>query len=158
MAGFRADRLRLVREFRGLSQNELASRSGVDVSRINRYEKGAAEPSSRLLGQLADALDFTADFLLGRDNFDGLPIRELAARESFELFGRRASVAETDRERLRRMIPHERAPKTVDEWIAIHELTATQKKRAAHSASPAAVQPSVKSRRHKLKAVPKKRS
>lgn len=159
MAGFRADRLRLVREFRGLSQNDLASRSGVNVSRINRYEKGTAEPSSRLLGQLADALDFTTDFLLGRDNFDGRPIRELAVRESFELFLRRTFLAETDRERLRRMIAHERAPKTVDEWTAIHELTATRKTPAAHHrASQAPSQPSGRSPQRNLKAVPKKRS
>ena len=158
MAGFRADRLRLVREFRGQSQNELASRSGVDVSRINRYEKNAAEPSSRLLGRLADALDVTADFLLGRDDFDGRPIREIAARESFELFVRRASVAATDHERLWRMIPHERAPKTVDEWTAIHELTATRKNLAARGrASQAQPEPPVKSQRHNLKAVLKKR-
>lgn len=158
MAGFRADRLRGVREFRGLSQNELAARSGVNVSRINRYEKGTAEPSSRLLGQLADAVDFTTDFLLGRDNFDGRPIRELAVQESFQLFLRRTSLAETDRERLRRMVTHDRAPKTVHDWTAIHELTATRKAPAAdHRASHASSQPSGRSPRRNLKAVPKKR-
>jgi transcriptional regulator with XRE-family HTH domain len=159
MSGFRADRLSVIREFRGLSQNDLASRSGVDVSRISRYEKNGEEPSSRILGQLADALDLTADFLLGRDNFDGRPLRELAVRESFELFVRRASVAETDRERLLRMVAHERAPKTVDEWTAIHELTTTRKKLAAHSrAAHAPTPPPARSQQHNLKAVSKKRS
>lgn len=133
MAGFRADRLRLVREFRGLSQNELASRSGVDVSRINRYEKDGAEPSGRTLAQLADALDVTTDFLLGRDSFDSRPMREVAVRESFALFVRRVAMPDSEHERLRRMTAHERAPQTVADWTALYELTTVRRKGVSRS-------------------------
>ena len=44
LAAIHADRLHAIREFRGLSQNELASQSGVSVSRISRYEKDGEEP------------------------------------------------------------------------------------------------------------------
>lgn len=158
MTGFRADRLHLVREFRGLSQNELASRSGVDVSRINRYEKDGAEPSGRTLAQLADALDVTTDFLLGRDSFDGQPMCEVAVRESFELFVRRVPLPESEHERLRRMTAHERAPQTVADWTALYELTAVGRKRLSRSKTGyASARPFIAPQR-RLKAVQTKRS
>ena len=156
MAGFRADRLRLVREFRRLSQNELASRSGVNVSQINRYEKDGTKPSGRALAQLADALDFTTDFLLGRDSFDARPIRQLAVRESFELFARRVPMADSDADRLRRMTTHERAPQTVADWTTLYELTMVQNKRGSRKKQSPTL-PSTEPQRS-LKAVPKKRS
>ncbi|MXX05287.1 MAG: helix-turn-helix transcriptional regulator [Acidimicrobiia bacterium] len=60
------ERLRAAREMRELSQSELAKRSGMQASAISHFETGARKPSFDNLRRLADALDVTTDYLLGR--------------------------------------------------------------------------------------------
>ncbi len=64
---FRA-RLRAAREFRGLSQGELAIRAGLQASAVSHFETGTRKPSFDNLKRLADALRVTTDYLLGRTN------------------------------------------------------------------------------------------
>lgn len=60
------DRLRKAREYRGLNQAELAERAGLQPSAISHFETGARKPSFDNLRLLADTLDVTTDYLLGR--------------------------------------------------------------------------------------------
>ena len=60
------DRLRTAREKRGHSQGELANRAGFQASAISHFETGTRRPSFDNLRRLADALDVTTDYLLGR--------------------------------------------------------------------------------------------
>lgn len=60
------DRLRCAREYRGLTQGELADRAGLQPSAISHFETGARKPSFDNLRLLADTLDVTTDYLLGR--------------------------------------------------------------------------------------------
>jgi len=60
------ERLRAAREYRGLNQGELASRSGLQPSAISHFETGARKPSFDNLHLLAETLDVTIDYLLGR--------------------------------------------------------------------------------------------
>jgi transcriptional regulator with XRE-family HTH domain len=60
------DRLRCAREYRGLTQGELAKRAGLQPSAISHFETGGRKPSFDNLRLLADTLDVTTDFLLGR--------------------------------------------------------------------------------------------
>ena len=46
-----------LREGRGWTQAELASRCGVDQGDISRIERGATSPTARTLQRIADALD-----------------------------------------------------------------------------------------------------
>jgi ribosome-binding protein aMBF1 (putative translation factor) len=46
-----------LREKHGLTQAELAKRSGVDQGDISRIERGSAMPNERTLLRIADALD-----------------------------------------------------------------------------------------------------
>ena len=57
-----ATQLMALREKRGLTQTELAERSGVPQSEISRIERGSVHPTERTLVRLADALD--ADLVL----------------------------------------------------------------------------------------------
>lgn len=59
-------RLRAAREKRGLNQGELASRAGLQASAISHFETGTRKPSFDNLRRLADALEVTTDYLLGR--------------------------------------------------------------------------------------------
>lgn len=60
------ERLRAAREMRGLSQGGLATRSGLQASAISHFETGSRKPSFDNLRRLADALEVTTDYLLGR--------------------------------------------------------------------------------------------
>jgi transcriptional regulator with XRE-family HTH domain len=60
------DRLRCAREYRGLTQGELAERAGLQPSAISHFETGTRKPSFDNLRLLADTLDVTTDYLLGR--------------------------------------------------------------------------------------------
>jgi len=59
-------RLREARQLRKLSQHELAARAKVTPSIISHFETGSRKPSLHNFRQLADALDVTTDYLIGR--------------------------------------------------------------------------------------------
>lgn len=64
------DRLKAAREHRGLSQGELSKRTGLQASAISHFENQQRKPSFDNLRRLADALDVTTDYLVGRvDDF-----------------------------------------------------------------------------------------
>ena len=62
----RIDRLRTIREQRGLSQRELARLCGIGETQIRKYESGMVDPSATNLGLIAEALEVSTDYLLGR--------------------------------------------------------------------------------------------
>ena len=65
-------RLQAAREFRQLSQAELAKRAGLQASAISHFETGTRKPSFDNLKRLADALRVSTDYLLGRtDDIEG---------------------------------------------------------------------------------------
>ncbi len=59
-------RLKAARELRELSQGELAARTGLQPSAVSHFETGGRKPSFDNLRRLADALEVTTDYLLGR--------------------------------------------------------------------------------------------
>lgn len=62
---FRGDRLKLIRENRGLTQDDLNNRLGFGPAQIYRYETGKADPSPEILVRIAVELEVTTDWLLG---------------------------------------------------------------------------------------------
>lgn len=65
------DRLRRAREARGLSQLDLARKTGeagkgLQPAAISHFETGERSPSFENLRKLADALSVSVDYLLGR--------------------------------------------------------------------------------------------
>lgn len=62
---FRA-RLRKARDLRGWNQVDLAERAGMPASSIAHFEAGSRKPSFESLRRLANALEITTDYLLGR--------------------------------------------------------------------------------------------
>jgi transcriptional regulator with XRE-family HTH domain len=61
-------RLRQARELRDLNQSALAELAEMQASAISHFETGNRKPSFDNLRRLADALDVTTDYLLGRVN------------------------------------------------------------------------------------------
>ena len=66
MKGF-GNKLRRLREDRGLSQRELARLIGIGVMQINRYERGISVPSATVLPQISRLFQMTVDQLIGND-------------------------------------------------------------------------------------------
>jgi transcriptional regulator with XRE-family HTH domain len=62
---FKGDRLREIREKRGLSQRELAERCNISDLQVHRYEVGKNDPSASILGVMAGTLGVSTDYLLG---------------------------------------------------------------------------------------------
>lgn len=65
-----ARRLKVLRESRGISQEELARVLSVSASSIGMYEQGRREPDHDKLRALADYFSVSIDYLLGRDPID----------------------------------------------------------------------------------------
>jgi transcriptional regulator with XRE-family HTH domain len=68
----KTDRLREIRERRGISQRELARLCGFSEVMIYRYESGISDPSATNLTVIAEKLGVSTDYLLGlNDSPDG---------------------------------------------------------------------------------------
>jgi transcriptional regulator with XRE-family HTH domain len=63
---FNGDRLKLLREEKKMTQEELAKLFNVTDATINRYEKNQRQPDTDALNRFADFFDVTTDYLLGR--------------------------------------------------------------------------------------------
>jgi len=60
------DRLRRARENRGMSQADLGVKTGLQPAAVSHFETGQRAPSFDNLRKLADALNVSVDYLLGR--------------------------------------------------------------------------------------------
>lgn len=90
------DRLRIAREgLRGMSQVELAKATGLPPSSIAHFEGGGRKPSFDNLRKLANALNVTTDYLLGRvDEPDMAQAADPLARYGAKLTEENRSLAE----------------------------------------------------------------
>ena len=59
-------RLQSIRNQRDLSQEELAKKAGLQATAVSHFETGTRKPSFDNLRRLADALETTVDYLMGR--------------------------------------------------------------------------------------------
>lgn len=72
MATFR-ERLKLLREEKGLSQKALGKLLNLSQSAIAYYETGDKEPTQETLHRLADYFGVSVDYLLGRTDIREMP-------------------------------------------------------------------------------------
>lgn len=64
-----AERFKMARQMRGISQRELARRAGVSANAISKYERGLNVPSSGVLIRLSKALDVKIEYFLRPDTY-----------------------------------------------------------------------------------------
>jgi transcriptional regulator with XRE-family HTH domain len=86
------DRLRAARKLRALEQAELAAKAGLPPTSISHFESGARKPSFDNLRRLAQALNVTADYLMGRADEPGI------SRASDQLYRDIQKLTDEDRE------------------------------------------------------------
>lgn len=60
------NRIRKLREMRGLRQADVSAATGIDQKTLSNYETGKTNPDSYALVKLADFFDVSIDFLLYR--------------------------------------------------------------------------------------------
>lgn len=58
-------RLKVLREQRGLSQNDIAKIIGVTKATIQKWEKGPCSPSIKYVIKLANELHIKTDYIIG---------------------------------------------------------------------------------------------
>lgn len=71
-------RIKELREEKGISQKELGKILNVAQNTISNWEKGSREPDTKALMKLAEILECTTDYLLGKSNIR-TPIETIAA-------------------------------------------------------------------------------
>lgn len=59
------ERLKELRKDLGLTQTDVETGTGIDRSKISRFENGDREPTINDLAKLAEYFDVTTDWLLG---------------------------------------------------------------------------------------------
>lgn len=74
------ERLRATRDKRNLEQSELASISGIPATSISHFEAGRRKPNLVNLRNLADALEVSIDYLVGRTDNPTAHINSAAFR------------------------------------------------------------------------------
>ena len=63
-----ADRIKHLREQKGLTQTDLAKQLGITRSSVNAWEMGISVPSTQYIVELAEIFKVSTDFLLGVDS------------------------------------------------------------------------------------------
>jgi transcriptional regulator with XRE-family HTH domain len=96
------DRIKELRTSKNFTQSALAKQVGLSYIQIGRYEKGKSKPSSRVLQQLAEALDTTTDFIMngGTEQVQA----QLADRELLRQFQEVEQMPERDKSIVKELI------------------------------------------------------
>ena len=72
-----AERIKMLRENKQLSQSDLSKRLGITRSSINAWEMGISTPSTTYLVELSQIFHVSIDYLLGLDKNVSLDITGL---------------------------------------------------------------------------------
>lgn len=60
-----SERLKLMREKKGFSQNDMAEKLGISQSYYGRFERNKGEPNLEALAKIATVLEVNSDYLIG---------------------------------------------------------------------------------------------
>ncbi len=73
-------RLKELREWKGLTQNEVANAVGGTQSNLAKWEKEKVQPAADMIIKLADFFEVSTDYLLGReDDFGNITMQSSAS-------------------------------------------------------------------------------
>lgn len=76
-----ADKIKLLREKRGITQSELANRLGITRSGVNAWEMGISVPSTQYVVLLAKFFEVSTDYLLDLPQTATISVEGLTERE-----------------------------------------------------------------------------
>ena len=76
-----ADRIKALREQKGLTQSELAKQLGITRSSVNAWEMGISVPSTQYLVALTNIFKVSADYLLGLGRSASVSVEGLTEKD-----------------------------------------------------------------------------
>lgn len=76
-----ADRIRALREQRGLTQTDLAKQLGITRSSVNAWEMGISVPSTQYIVELAQFFKVSTDYLLCVDHTATIDLEGLTEKD-----------------------------------------------------------------------------
>jgi len=76
-----ADKIKILREKKGITQSELAANLGITRSAVNAWEMGVTVPSTQYVVELAKFFNVSADYLLGLSSTSTISVNGLNERE-----------------------------------------------------------------------------
>lgn len=76
-----AERIRLTRQQKNMSQKELADNADINLKSLSRYELGTSIPPADTISKIADALNVSTDSLLSDNKME---IKDKELLEKFE--------------------------------------------------------------------------
>jgi transcriptional regulator with XRE-family HTH domain len=103
------DRIRILRERKGLSQKHLAYKLGIPNQSLSNYERGFREAPAEVLRKIADFFGVSVDYLLGRESIvydrnSPKDLKELLEHGTF-LYDN-VTLDDQDIEQIRRMLEY----------------------------------------------------
>jgi transcriptional regulator with XRE-family HTH domain len=101
------ERLKELRNERGINQRDLASYLNLSPSTIAMYETGQRVPDAETLGKIADYFQTSVDWLLGRSDYRNYPHTRAAHIEegatiTEEALNQIEEIIKREREKIRR--------------------------------------------------------
>lgn len=99
--------LKKAREAKGLTQQQVADLIGVTRESYARYENGTRNPNLQNLSDLADLLNVTTDYLLGRTDLSDMNISEIDMGDGRigTLYSKeRKNLSPEEREQVKRLV------------------------------------------------------
>ena len=76
-----ANKIKILRENKGLSQKALADKLGITRSSVNAWEQGISVPSTQYIVELATLFEVSTDYLLNFKNDNAINIDGLNDKE-----------------------------------------------------------------------------
>lgn len=76
-----AERIKLLREQKGITQSELAKSIGISRSGVNAWEMGLSIPSTQYIVEIAKTFNVSTDFLLGMEETATVSVKGLSQRQ-----------------------------------------------------------------------------
>ena len=76
-----ANKIKILRENKGLSQKALADKLGITRSSVNAWEQGISVPSTQYIVELANLFEVSTDYLLNFKNDKAISIEGLNGKE-----------------------------------------------------------------------------
>lgn len=76
-----ADKIKMLREKRGITQSELAKRIGITRSAVNSWEMGLSVPSTHYIVEIALFFGVSTDYLLDLEGTSTISVEGLSDRE-----------------------------------------------------------------------------
>ena len=76
-----AEKIKILRENKGLSQKSLADKLGITRSSVNAWEMGISVPSTQYIVELASLFDVSTDYLLNFNDRKAINIEGLSDKE-----------------------------------------------------------------------------